>query len=187
MDGQFAAMAKRLRPLTRVEEVRKARGFSKAELARRAGMPAQTLQNIEDGKTKGVSVSARKLLAPVLGVREDVLLLPVGHPFDPSPPLDTELLAGLLRDLATVLREEARGIKDERREEARAIASVLEAIKDERREEARAITSVLEAIKDELRAMREMLGPRSAPAAKEPEGGCAGCATVGSAGTTPRS
>ena len=168
MDGQFAAMAKRPRPLTRVEEVRKARGFSKAELARRAGMPAQTLQNIEDGKTKGVSVSARKLLAPVLGVREDVLLLPVGHPFDPSPPLDTELLAGLLRDLATVLREEARGIKDERREEARAI------------------TSVLEAIKDELRAMREMLGPRSAPAAEEPEGGCAGCATVGgSAGTTP--
>jgi hypothetical protein len=48
-------------------------------------MPAQTLQSIENGKTKGLSVSARRLLAPVLQVRDDVLLLPVGHPIDPRP------------------------------------------------------------------------------------------------------
>lgn len=73
------------RPMTRVEEIRLARGLSKAELARRSGMPPNTLQHIEVGKTKGLSVSARRILAPALQVRDDQLLQPVGVPLDPLP------------------------------------------------------------------------------------------------------
>ena len=70
------------RPRTRVEEVRQLRGLTKAELARRAGMLPQTLQRIEDGSTKSLSLSARRLLAPALRVRDDQLMMPIGYPIE---------------------------------------------------------------------------------------------------------
>jgi transcriptional regulator with XRE-family HTH domain len=96
--------------MTRVEEVRRARGLSKAELCRRAGMPPQTLQNIENGKTKSVSLAARRMLAPVLQVREDQLLLPIGMPFDPEPGEQLKL-EGLIYEALTLLVGELREIK----------------------------------------------------------------------------
>ena len=96
------------RPTTRVEEIRVIRGLTKADLARRSGMPPQTLQNIENGKTKGLSLSARRLLAPVLQVREDQLMLPIGFPIDPvagqEPPIQ-QLIYEALQDVLTELRE----------------------------------------------------------------------------------
>lgn len=96
------------RPKTRVEEVRLARGLTKADLARRAGMPPNTLQHIEAGRTKGLSVSARRILAPALQVREDQLLQPVGMPLDPLPGEQTpinDLIYQELQALHTTLRE----------------------------------------------------------------------------------
>jgi transcriptional regulator with XRE-family HTH domain len=73
------------RPQTRVEEIRVARGITKAELARRAEMPPQTLQRIEDGSTKTLSFAAREKLTRALRVRDDQLLAPIGTPFDTVP------------------------------------------------------------------------------------------------------
>ena len=84
------------------------RGLSKAELARRAGMPAQTLQRIEDGSTKSVSLAARRMLAPVLQVREDQLMLPIGLPVDPLPgqePPINDLILQACQDILRELRE----------------------------------------------------------------------------------
>jgi transcriptional regulator with XRE-family HTH domain len=99
-------------PKNRVEEIRLARGLSKIELCRLSGMPPQTLQNIENGKTKTVTDSARRLLAPALQVRPDQLLLPVGFPFDPEPgePIfevlsrTFEAILAELREIKTMLR-----------------------------------------------------------------------------------
>lgn len=96
------------RPLTRVEEVRLARGLRKSELSRRAGMAPQTLQRIEDGTTKGLSPSARKKLALPLQIREDQLMMPVGHPIDPLEgdlvPINN-LIVTTLQDLLQETRE----------------------------------------------------------------------------------
>lgn len=96
------------RPQTRLEEVRIARGLTKADLARRAGMPQQTLQNIESGQTKGLSLSARRLLAPALEVRDDELLRPIGHPISPAegqePPINS-LIYEEIRAVHATLRE----------------------------------------------------------------------------------
>ncbi len=95
------------RPKTRVEEVRLARGLTKAELARRSGMPPQTLQRIEDGSTKSLTPSARKMLAPVLRVREDELLVPIGFPIQPlageEPPVN-DLIFQTCQDILAELR-----------------------------------------------------------------------------------
>lgn len=96
------------RPGTRVEEVRVLRGLTKADLARRSGMPPQTLQRIEDGSTKSLSLSARRLLAPVLQVREDQLMLPIGFPIDPvageHPPI-ADLQFQTSQEILAELRE----------------------------------------------------------------------------------
>jgi transcriptional regulator with XRE-family HTH domain len=91
----------------RVTEIRVARGLSKAELARRAGMLPQTLQRIEDGSTKSLSVTARRQLAPVLGVREDHLLVPVGYPI---PPVD-DINMTRTRDMQQMILQELQEIR----------------------------------------------------------------------------
>jgi transcriptional regulator with XRE-family HTH domain len=91
------------RPRTRVEEIRIARGLSKAELARRAQMPPPTLQRIEDGNTKTLSFSARSKLTKALQVRDDELLAPIGTPFrsenGAAPPVNDLIYAVCLEIL----------------------------------------------------------------------------------------
>jgi transcriptional regulator with XRE-family HTH domain len=70
-------------------------------------MRPQTLQRIEDGSTKTLSATARRMLAPALQVREDQLLVPVGRPIEPlegeSPPM-LDLIYQALLDVAAELR-----------------------------------------------------------------------------------
>lgn len=102
----------RKRPLTRVQEVRELRGYTKSQLADLANMPRTTLSRIEkgpnNGGTKSLSPSAARLLAKVLMVREDQLLLPVGFPIDPiagdEPPI-TDLIYETCRQILVELRE----------------------------------------------------------------------------------
>jgi transcriptional regulator with XRE-family HTH domain len=68
------------RPRTRLEEIRTARGMTKAELARRSGVLAQTIQKIEDGGTRDVAPATREKLAPILGVGPEQLVAPIGSP-----------------------------------------------------------------------------------------------------------
>lgn len=96
------------RPQNRVEEIRVARGMTKAELARRADMPPQTLQRIEDGSTKTLSFAARGKLTRALRVREDQLLAPIGTPFDSLPgeqPPATDLIYRVCLDILAELRK----------------------------------------------------------------------------------
>jgi transcriptional regulator with XRE-family HTH domain len=71
-------------------------------------MPPNTLQHIEAGTTKGLSVAARRALAPALQVREDQLMQPIGIPFDPLPGEHTpvnDLIFAELRAIHETLRE----------------------------------------------------------------------------------
>lgn len=113
-------MTKRL--LTRVREVRRARGLSQADLARLAGMEPQTLSKIEIGATKDVSPDARRKLAPILGVAEDQLLRPVGFPI---PPLDGEPVPGETVILQAILDE----LKELNKSQQEMLAALKEMVK----------------------------------------------------------
>lgn len=99
-------MAKR-KP-TRVREIRLARKLSQSELAQRAGLVIQTLSKIETGETKSVSLSARRALAPILGVSEHDLLQPPGSPIPPLPgefTPEAELTLTILREIRDLQHE----------------------------------------------------------------------------------
>lgn len=58
----------------RVRELREARGWSQAELARRAGIRPSTLSAIENGQTKGVDFDTLEKLARALEVDPGFLI-----------------------------------------------------------------------------------------------------------------
>jgi transcriptional regulator with XRE-family HTH domain len=52
----------------KIEELRRARGWSQAELARRAGLRAATVSAIENGQTRGIDFDTLEKLAQALDV-----------------------------------------------------------------------------------------------------------------------
>ena len=62
----------------RVRELREARGWSQAELARRADVRAATLSNIETGQTKGIDFETLEKLAKALGCDPGYLIVKKG-------------------------------------------------------------------------------------------------------------
>ncbi len=58
----------------RLEELRRARGLSQAELARVSGVPQSTISRIEAGKTNSIELGNLERLANALGVNAAVLI-----------------------------------------------------------------------------------------------------------------
>ena len=58
----------------RLEELRKARGWSQAELARQSGVPQPTISRNESGDTGSISLTNLERLATALGVNAAVLI-----------------------------------------------------------------------------------------------------------------
>jgi transcriptional regulator with XRE-family HTH domain len=56
-------------------EARQKLNLSQAELSRRAGVPQQTISNIESGKTGGVDFTVLERLAKALGIENPLHLL----------------------------------------------------------------------------------------------------------------
>jgi transcriptional regulator with XRE-family HTH domain len=59
----------------RVEELREAKGWSQAELARRSGVPQPTISRIEAGESGSISLANLERLADALGVDAGYLIL----------------------------------------------------------------------------------------------------------------
>jgi transcriptional regulator with XRE-family HTH domain len=114
-------------------------------------MPPQTLQSIENGKTKSVSLAARRMLAPVLQVREDQLLLPIGMPFDPEPGERPPINDLIYEALTTLINQMVRQF-----------------------DVATEVVSELREIKQLLQAYKPPAPPR------HQDNGCSGCSVVGS-------
>jgi transcriptional regulator with XRE-family HTH domain len=67
-------------PLTfRVRELREAKGWSQAELARRAGLRPATLSAIETNQTTGIDLTTLDALAMALGVEAGFLIVSQAH------------------------------------------------------------------------------------------------------------
>ena len=62
----------------RVRELREARGWSQAELARRADVRPATLSNIETRQTKGIDFETLEKLAKALGCDPGYLIVKKG-------------------------------------------------------------------------------------------------------------
>ena len=62
----------------RVRELREARGWSQAELARRTDVRPATLSNIETGQTKGIGFDTLEKLAKALGCDPGYLIVKKG-------------------------------------------------------------------------------------------------------------
>lgn len=62
----------------RVRELREARGWSQAELARRADVRPATLSNIETGQTKGIDFETLEKLAAALRCDPGYLIVKKG-------------------------------------------------------------------------------------------------------------
>lgn len=58
----------------RVQELRTARGWSQAELARRAGLRRATISDMEAGRTAGIDFASLEALAKALGADPGYLL-----------------------------------------------------------------------------------------------------------------
>jgi transcriptional regulator with XRE-family HTH domain len=58
----------------RVEELREAKGWNQAELARRAKVRPSTLVDIEKGRTKRIDLAVLERLAKALGVAPGYLI-----------------------------------------------------------------------------------------------------------------
>lgn len=67
-------------PITlRIEELRAARGWTQAELARRAGVRPNTILDIERGRTRGVDFETLEKLARVFEVDPAYLVVRVAE------------------------------------------------------------------------------------------------------------
>ena len=64
--------------MVRIEELRTARNWSQAELARRAGVPQATISRIEARKTGGISFNTLAKLAKALGCDPGYLIVKKG-------------------------------------------------------------------------------------------------------------
>ena len=58
----------------RLEELRNAKGWSQAELARKSGVPQPTISRLEARKTNSVDLANLERLADALGVNAAVLI-----------------------------------------------------------------------------------------------------------------
>jgi transcriptional regulator with XRE-family HTH domain len=67
-------MAKSPTLAQRMAELRKSRGFSQAELARRTGFDPSFISQLESGKRKGSSYATLQALSEALGVDVNTLL-----------------------------------------------------------------------------------------------------------------
>lgn len=67
-------MAKKPTLAQRMAELRKSRGFSQAELARRTGFDPSFISQLESGKRKGSSYATLQSLADALDVEVNQLL-----------------------------------------------------------------------------------------------------------------
>jgi|TARA_B100000519_G_scaffold180387_1_gene171867 transcriptional regulator with XRE-family HTH domain len=67
-------MAKKPTLAQRMAELRKSRGFSQAELARRTGFDPSFISQLESGKRKGSSYATLQALANALDVEVNQLL-----------------------------------------------------------------------------------------------------------------
>lgn len=59
----------------RVQELREAKGWSQAELARRSGVPQPTISRIEAGESGSISLGNLERLAEALGVNAALLIV----------------------------------------------------------------------------------------------------------------
>ena len=64
--------------MLRIEELRTARNWSQAELARRSGIPQATISRIEARKTAGISFEILETLAKALGCDPGYLIVKKG-------------------------------------------------------------------------------------------------------------
>ena len=64
--------------MLRIEELRTARNWSQAELARRSGIPQATISRIEARKTAGISFETLEKLARGLGCDPGYLIVKKG-------------------------------------------------------------------------------------------------------------
>ena len=64
--------------MLRIEELRTARNWSQAELARRSGIPQATISRIEARKTAGISFETLEKLATALGCDPGYLIVKKG-------------------------------------------------------------------------------------------------------------
>ena len=64
--------------MVRIEELRTARNWSQAELARRAAVPQATVSRIEARKTAGISFDTLEKLAKALGCDPGYLIVKKG-------------------------------------------------------------------------------------------------------------
>jgi len=63
-------------PITlRIEDLRKAQGWSQSELARRSGVPQPTISRIESGKTSAVDFTVLEKLSNALGCDPGYLIV----------------------------------------------------------------------------------------------------------------
>jgi transcriptional regulator with XRE-family HTH domain len=75
LDTFHSMSAPAMTPISiRLEELRNAKGWSQAELARRSGVPQSTISRIEAGKTNSIELSNLERLASALGVNAAVLI-----------------------------------------------------------------------------------------------------------------
>ncbi len=65
--------------MLRIEELRAARNWSQAELARRSGVPQATVSRIEARKTAGISFDTLEKLAKALGCDPGYLIVKKGR------------------------------------------------------------------------------------------------------------
>jgi transcriptional regulator with XRE-family HTH domain len=76
-------MATRIAPIwIRLEELRNAKGWSQAELARRSGVPQPTISRIEARESRSVNLDNLERLADALGVNAAVM---IAHEREPEP------------------------------------------------------------------------------------------------------
>ncbi len=59
----------------RVQELRDAKGWSQAELARRSGVPQPTISRIEAGESGSITLANLERLADALGVNAALLIV----------------------------------------------------------------------------------------------------------------
>jgi transcriptional regulator with XRE-family HTH domain len=96
-------------------------------------MSVQTLHKIETGGTKSVSPEARRKVAPVLGVPEEVLIMPIGSPIPPVVSgaynvLMTDDTARLLLLEVKLLVQQLAKFQDEQSQQAGQMIDLLQQI-----------------------------------------------------------